>query len=251
MFKTRSAGQGGTSPASPPSVEAVRRRARHRLIGASVLVLAGVIGFPILFDTQPRPIAVDLPIDIPGRQSTKPLAIPPAVVQAPAEAPAPAKARPADITETASGAPVAEQPVPKAPAPVPDKPAEKLEPKAAEKAVDPNPAKAQDKTPAKVAEKPVDKPAAKAVADTPASKSAEKAAGRLVVQVGAFAEADRARDVRQKLERAGLKTYTHVTETPQGKRIRVRVGPFDTKAEADKVAQKVKALGLPAAVLTL
>ena len=57
--------------------------------------------------------------------------------------------------------------------------------------------------------------------------------------------------MRSKLERAGLKTYTHVAETEQGKRIRVRVGPFESRAQAEKAAQKVKALGLPAAILTL
>jgi DedD protein len=57
--------------------------------------------------------------------------------------------------------------------------------------------------------------------------------------------------VRLKLERAGLKTYTHVAETPDGKRIRVRLGPFASKSEAEKAAVRVKALGLPAAVLTL
>ena len=40
-------------------------------------------------------------------------------------------------------------------------------------------------------------------------------------------------------------------ETPDGKRIRVRVGPYATKTEADKAAARVKALGLPAAILTL
>ena len=73
----------------------------------------------------------------------------------------------------------------------------------------------------------------------------------MVVQVGAFADADKAKEVRQKLEKAGLKTYTQVAETKDGKRIRVRVGPFATKAEADKAATKIKALDLPAAILTL
>jgi DedD protein len=75
--------------------------------------------------------------------------------------------------------------------------------------------------------------------------------GRFVVQVGAFAENEKAREVRLKVERAGLKTYVHVAETPQGKRIRVRVGPFATRAEADKAAAKIKTLDLPAAILTL
>lgn len=75
--------------------------------------------------------------------------------------------------------------------------------------------------------------------------------GRIVVQVGAFADAVKAREVRQKLESAGLKTYTQVAETDSGKRIRVRVGPFGSRAEAEKAASKIKSLDLPAAILTL
>src|SRR5215212_3560556 len=94
FFKFRKGGD--ESPASrrpPESIEAMRKRARHRLIGAGVLVLIGVIGFPLLFDTQPRPIAVDIPIEIPDRNKVKPLPAPPQpagkVAQAPAPAPAP------------------------------------------------------------------------------------------------------------------------------------------------------------------
>ena len=71
------------------------------------------------------------------------------------------------------------------------------------------------------------------------------------MQVGAFADAVKARETRLKVERAGLKTYTHVVETKDGKRTRVRVGPFATRDEADKAAGKIKALDLPAAILTL
>ena len=68
---------------------------------------------------------------------------------------------------------------------------------------------------------------------------------------GAFAEAAKAQEARHKLEKAGLKTYTHVAETKDGKRTRVRVGPFATRAEADRAGEKVRKLGLAAAVLTL
>lgn len=74
---------------------------------------------------------------------------------------------------------------------------------------------------------------------------------RFVVQVGAFADPAKAAAARSKLERAGLKTYTHVAQTKDGKRIRVRVGPFDSRAEADKAASKARGLDLAAAVLTL
>ena len=86
----------------------------------------------------------------------------------------------------------------------------------------------------------------------PAAKTASIAAeGRLVVQVGAFADADKAREARVKLEKAGLKTYTQVADTKDGKRTRVRVGPFASRAEAEKAASKIKTLDLPASILTL
>jgi DedD protein len=74
---------------------------------------------------------------------------------------------------------------------------------------------------------------------------------RFIVQVGAFADADKAKEVRLKLERAGLKTYTQVVEAKDGKRTRVRVGPYANRAEADKAAARIKGLDLSASVLTL
>ena len=82
FFKFRARGpqgnEGRNAAAAAPaeSVEAMRRRARHRLLGAAVLVLLGVVGFPLLFDTQPRPMSVDIPIEIPDRNKVKPLALP-------------------------------------------------------------------------------------------------------------------------------------------------------------------------------
>lgn len=63
-------------------------------------------------------------------------------------------------------------------------------------------------------------------------------------------EEAKVRETRAKLEKAGLKTYTQVIEAKDGKRTRVRVGPFTTRAEAEKVAEKAKALQLTAIILT-
>ena len=71
------------------------------------------------------------------------------------------------------------------------------------------------------------------------------------MQVGAYADVAKAREARAKLEKAGLKTYTQVAETKDGKRIRVRVGPYASKAEADKAVAKIRSLDLPASILTL
>jgi len=72
-----------------------------------------------------------------------------------------------------------------------------------------------------------------------------------VVQIGAFADANGVREVRAKVEKLGLRTYTQSIDTDSGKRIRVRLGPFVSREEADQAADKVKAAGLPAAVLAL
>jgi DedD protein len=72
-----------------------------------------------------------------------------------------------------------------------------------------------------------------------------------VVQVGAFAESRTVVDVRAKVERLGLKTYTQVVTVQAGERTRVRVGPFADRDEAEAAAARLKKAGLPAAVLTL
>lgn len=210
FFKFRKGGDDQTAAAAPPeSVEAMRKRAKHRLIGSAILVLIGVIGFPLLVDKQPRPIEVNIPIEIPDKDKVKPLVAPVPV--------APAPVAPVEQPSASAAGRVGDATAP-APAPAVAQPAAPVEPKPVEKA---------------------------------ASKPAAAVEERFVVQVGAFAEVTRAREARLKLERAGLKTYTQVVETKEGRRIRVRVGPFTTKAQADKAVEKIKKLDLPAAVLTL
>lgn len=235
MLTPRSGSAGHSAPPPPQSIEAVRRRARHRLIGAAALVLLGVLGFPLLFDTQPRPIAVDIPIEIPSRNPSG-SAVGKKEPVAPVAAP---KGTVASADSLAAREEVVETKTPPAPAAAvapKEKPTEASAQKSAEKPASTKPA------PEKAAvEKPAEKPA-----DKPVSGNE-----RIVVQVGAFADVAKAREARLKLERAGLKTYTHVAETSEGRRIRVRMGPFATRAEADKAAARAKALGLPTALLWL
>jgi len=81
--------------------------------------------------------------------------------------------------------------------------------------------------------------------------SSSSSSERSVVQFGSFSDADKAAEVRHKVEAAGIKTYTQIIDTPKGKLIRLRVGPFNKDADAQAAARKIKALGLPAAVLSL
>jgi DedD protein len=92
----------------------------------------------------------------------------------------------------------------------------------------------------------------KPVAMAPPAPAASVAkAPRFVVQAGAYTDAAALREARQKVERLGLKTYTQVIQTDSGARTRVRVGPFDTREEADKAAARIKSSGLAANVLSL
>ena len=287
----------GTSPSAsapaagqPESMDAIRKRAKHRLIGAAVLVLLGVVGFPLLFDAQPRPVAADIPIEIPGKNTVKPLTLPPksqaaAVVpsksaakaddtpeakadakpqakpSAVAKAETTAKAEKSDKITAAASLGSEEEIVADKKVAAPVSPALPATKKEAEKKQVEKVAKADIKTPAKLDPKIEPKADTKSDDGTRAKALLEGQGGgavgavasteRMIVQVGAFADADKAKEVRQKLEKAGLKTYTQVAETKDGQRTRVRIGPFTNKADAEKAASKIKSLDLPASILAL
>jgi DedD protein len=234
------------------------------------LVLIGVIGFPLLFDSQPRPIDVDIVINIPEKNKVAPLAATPSVVAASqAEAPPPPPPAPQSVEKETLVTPA---PTEKIIVPAAGATAEKATAKALVQtpaAVETKPdAKATAKTDTKTDTKPDAKPAAKPI-DSKSTTEAAKAqtllegkepapapaasapALRYVVQVGAFAEAQKAKEARQILEKAGISTYAQVADTKEGKRTRVRVGPFTNKADVDKAIEKIKALNLPTQVLTL
>jgi DedD protein len=246
----------------------VRTKARRRLIGAAVLLAIGVIGFPLLFETQPRPTGVDVPTviarkDTPSDTSAK-VADRSAADKVVVDRATGAAAPPEMIVEKASESGREVVPMPK-PA---DKPVAKpavVEP--AVKAPAKEPVKESVKEPVKepvkeaakaLTKEPVKEPAKSPTKDVAVTKPANQAAAkpasdpvRYIVQVGAFANDSGVREARQKLERAGVKSYTQVVKTADGRRTRVRAGPFGSRDEADKAAGKAKAAGLTPSVMTL
>jgi DedD protein len=280
FFKLRfpgrqSANTGADALSSTPaeSVEVIRKRARHRLMGSVVLVLGAVVGLPLLFDSQPRPVAIDTPIVIPDRNQAAPLAAPgnnakstqakdrPALVPSASELPSvtPAKSAVANVAaldpheevvtkDTKTEAKTEAKPEVKADA----KPEAKHEVKPEAKSEVKPEVKVDSKADKKSETKSESKDGAKAKALLDGKEGAKSSDSvRSVVQVGAFADAAKAKEARAKLENAGLKTYTQEVDTKEGKRIRVRVGPFATKEEADKAAEKIRKLNLPTSVLKL
>lgn len=81
----------------------------------------------------------------------------------------------------------------------------------------------------------------------PAASTDDKAI-RYQVNVGMFSQENNARNALAQLSDAELPASRQTVRTAQGQRIRVRVGPFDTLAEAERAADKVRSLGLDAQV---
>ena len=259
-FSSTQTGADALSNAPAESVEVIRKRARHRLMGSVVLVLGAVVGLPLLFDSQPRPVAIDTPIVIPDRNQISPLsattgsaktgAIKEGLAQDQVIAAGQTGAAKSAVTNSA-GLDPHEEVVPKD-----SKPEAKAEAKAEAKLEPKSELKAEAKSEPKSEPKSENKPDAKEAAKAKALLDGKEApnsgdAVRSVVQVGAYADLAKAKEARAKLESAGFKTYTQEIDTKDGKRIRVRVGPFATKEEADKTAEKIRKLNLQTSVLKL
>jgi DedD protein len=145
---------------------------------------------------------------------------------------------------------------------VPEKPLDKKVEKPAEKAVE----KTADKAPVKKVDKPAEKssetssddagkPAVEEAphsATPPASKSSEaptaKSGGPQVIVIGAFTNPENVKQLQGRISGAGVNTYTEVLDSPEGKKTRVRAGPFPNREAADKALEKLKRIGVSGVV---
>ena len=257
-----------------------KKRARRRLVGAIALALAAAVGLPMLLDSEPRPLAGDIAINIPSKEKAPALPLPsnpvPAdsvdedeeVIAAPplgepaATEPAatePAFTEPAPAPRAATATPPAKT-LPSAPFMTDDE-LPRTERKPVERKPEPKP---EPKPERKLAEKPVEKPPEKPVPKKPEvkpdtthpkasdaaralallegkspAKPVEKAeppskqpeaAQRYVVQVAALATQEKVAELQSSLRAAGVSSYTQKS----GSLIRVRIGPFASREEAEK-----------------
>jgi DedD protein len=196
--------------AEPQDALMLKRRARRRLVGAIALVLLVVIVLPVVLDQEPRPVRHDLTVQIPGQDAGK---FGGRVMQSP---PTPAK----------EAAPAAAQ--------------EKPQPKVAE-------------APAKGASRGTAKPPEKA--GTKRDDEAQRALALLndegyVVPLGAFANPDNAKQLRDRVAAAGYATYTEKVQSKEGEQTRVRAGPFGSRESAEKARDRIKSLGVPVGQVT-
>lgn len=215
-------------------VSTLQKRGRRRLVGAIALVLLAVIVLPMVLDPEPKPNAPLVNIRIPSEDGGKftPKGGSPSLPQSADSAPV---KTPPDVVlaKTPPDGPVQAVPPAAPAAPVAPPPPAKRVTEAKE---DPKPAKPAEKPLTRITEKP-SKVVEKAVTSAQVGE-------QIVFQVGAFASADKVKAIVDQLKAAKLPHYAESVATSGGSVTRVRLGPFDSKAAADKAMSRAKALGL-------
>ena len=217
-----------------------RQRARHRLIGAAVLVLIAVVGLPRILDSKPKTISNDIAVNI---VTSLPLvgAVGSSAGNTSSNTAAPALSAPAASAETLSTPAMTESVAETKSVPV-----KNLGLVAGEEVVKPNATTSASSATAPAA------PIASAATTPPASAlgnnspSETKATGsKFVIQIGAFASEERTKGWITKLKEQKIPNYVLNKTNPEGVKLYVlRAGPFTDKEAAEVAEKKIKAMGL-------
>ena len=193
--------------------------------------------------SQAAPAAPTTPAPALTPAPSNPALSTPEPTPAPIAAPSPPAAAPASAPVVAAATAA---PADKSPAPSTKKPAS-TSTSAAEPA-------SRAASSAKAKPKPAKSPAVAASAAT-AAASASSAPLPLVgtapgyyINVGLFADEANARKAQARLLNEGLPAFRQELQSAKGRRIRVRVGPYNNRAGADAAATSIRAMGLEAIV---
>jgi DedD protein len=225
----------------------IKKRARRRLVGAVVFVSVVAVVLPMVMDHQPRQVVQEIEIRIPG-QDEKPFA--------PKFATAPVEKAPETVVEKPVVAALPDETKPSLPptARVIESTREKTVEKPAEKPVEKAPEKMVkvEKATDKPIEKPVQKEAdakrAAAILAGQADTPAPAKSGEYLILIGAFSNEANVKNLKEKLGQQGVKTFSEPLDTPQGKKTRVRAGPFASREAAEKALFKMQAIGVSGVV---
>ncbi|MDY7578042.1 SPOR domain-containing protein [Herbaspirillum sp. RTI4] len=247
---SRSAREDAADPMLPE-----KKRARRRLIGAVALVLAVVIILPMILDSEPKQAPGNIEIQLPSKD------LPATADDKPLTAAASGAAQKEAVDDLAASEPLARESdaavVPSKPQLLPPSPLQASKSQPVIAIPEPAPEKEVVKPQARKPEAPAaaskkDDDTARALAilegkpvSAPAKPKAEAAkSGQFVIQVAALATQEKIDELRTKLREAGIATYTQKVATKGGDRTRIRVGPFASREEADKMRARIAKLGL-------
>lgn len=239
-----------------------RRRARRRLIGAIVLVVAVVALVPwLLPEHKTQPNATNVAIRMPGQDASGYVPkVVPLVPAAPEVAPvSPASSTPPDPAVAPGPESTATQnsEVSGAAGPAATAAEDKrlaMEPNSASDA----PRSEHQNGPSKPAQQPLTPSSEKRKVAEPAPKNKEelsaktesaKKNGPFYVQLGVFANHENAVQLEQKATAGGVHVRAEVLETSTGNKTRVRAGPFGSREDAVKALNRLKAASISGVIV--
>jgi DedD protein len=201
----------------------LRKRARRRLVGAIALVITAIIILPMIFDEEPEMTQHEIDIRLPTEEL---------------------------VTEHAPSMQTQDR-----------LPFEDMADEVDEKvgALEPLPFESVESSQMDV--EPFEKQMNKNYIPVPAVKPKRDMVGKrtepirlnetpardvkeFVVQLGAFSDHSKARQQQQNLVSHGINAYTETLMTNNKEMMRVRIGPFTTRSDAEQELVKLRKLGL-------
>lgn len=217
-----------------------KQKARHRLIGATVLVLIAIVGLPKVFDSAPKKVQNDVVLQM--------VSSPVEPNKAPFKDNGSNDLSPELNDKAKDSAPTVA--IPKSISPAPEKLTEKVidkvvvkdQPKAEQ--VKDDVSKAADKKTSSASDKSLAK-GEEVVEDVAKVKKAPPIVStKYIVQIGAFSSTDRVKKWTAKLKEQKISFFTEEKKKDNETLHLLRAGPFSDKIAADAAEKKIRSLGL-------
>jgi DedD protein len=193
----------------------IRVRMRRRLIGAAALLVGTAVVVPMMLDPAPRPLPDNIPVDIPSERTpfSPRLSLPSSALRAseggPSTAPGAKAAEPPAASNVSAGKPS-------------DEPATAAAPDASGAA------------------------SAGPLSEAPSAPTGATGAkdGQWFVQAAALSSEAAARQLSERLNKAGMTPFVERAESAGSTLYRVRLGPFASRDAAVKARKHLHAMGV-------
>jgi len=210
----RSSSSTSTSDELDVTEDPEKQRARHRLLGAGLLVLVAIIGLPKVFDSEPKKVSNDV------------------VLQMVASVVDPAKENKAESKSDLK----TEHQNELAKDSVKDTGLKKEEVKP--QAEDPKASVPASKSSEKALSQ------GEEVIEDVSKPKTEKVAAKYTVNIGSFPSAERAKKWGAKLKEQKIPYYTQERKKDDETVFMLRAGPFNDRVDAESAEKKIRAMGL-------
>jgi len=192
----------------------IRTRMRRRLIGAAALLVGTAVVVPMMLDPAPRPLPDNIPVDIPSERTpfAPRLSLPSFAPSAPVGPPGASEAKPSESNAQASAAAGG--------------------------------AKADVEPPQAAPAAGAGEGSASEAKEGSPDEARSAKSGPWFVQAAALSNESAARQLSERLTKAGMTPFVERTEAGGATLYRVRLGPFASRDAAVKARRRLHAMGV-------